>query len=202
MDKGTPKSGIHGITWNKKLGKWMVYCGKKYLGTYPDVEDAIAAKKSYEITKPQKLCKVCGKPIPRERNQRNNYCSEECKKIGKEQYHKERYKSTRPGPRICVICGQPIPADKNPRAVVCSDECGKVQQQEYQRQYYIKHRHVPAQKRKKSPDRNDPVVTITFSAPVSMRDWLQENATANKESISKFMRALIQREMDKKEGTE
>ena len=198
----TPKSGVRGITWNKGTGKWMVYCGKKYLGVYSDVDDAIAAKKNYEITQPQKLCKVCGKPIPREWNQRNDYCSNECKKIGKEQYHKERYQSTRPKPRTCVICGQPIPADQNPRAIVCSDACGRIHRQQYQRSYYEQHRHVPVEKRKASPIAGDPTVSIFFSAPASMRDWLLDSANANKESLSKFMRELIQREIDKKEGTE
>lgn len=180
----TKKSGVKGVSWNKKTQKWIVKLSNKYFGSFNSLEDAIQKRREIENQK------------------RNDYCSNECKKIGKEQYHKERYQSTRPKPRICVICGQPIPADKNPRAIVCSDACGRIHRQQYQRSYYEQHRHVPVQKRKASPIAGDPTVTVSFSAPASMRDWILDSANANKESLSKFMRKLIQREIDKKEGTE
>lgn len=194
----TPKSGVGGITWNKRNKKWMVYCGNKYIGLFKALDDAVAAKKDYEVTHPKKRCKVCGKLIPRAWNQQNDFCSDECKKIWKSQYLKDRFEATRPGQRFCVICGKPIPIDKNAHTIICSDECKKVRQH----QYYERSRNVPPSKKRKSPDAGDPIITFSFALPVTMRDWLQKTASKNDETVSKYLRSLIQREIDKKEGTE
>lgn len=45
------KSGYHGISWFKRDGTWMVKIGKKFLGYYKDLEDAIEVRKQAEIEK-------------------------------------------------------------------------------------------------------------------------------------------------------
>ena len=46
-------SGICGVYWHKQSGKWAAYIKvngeRKYLGTFDDIEDAVAARKKAEI---------------------------------------------------------------------------------------------------------------------------------------------------------
>ena len=48
----TNTSGETGVTWDKQYGKWMAYIGfvgrTKFLGRFPDFEDAVAARKQAE----------------------------------------------------------------------------------------------------------------------------------------------------------
>lgn len=196
-----PKSGVPGITWSVDCKKWLAYSGSTYLGLYQQLEDAVAAKKGYDAIRPQKLCAVCGKPIPRELRRQNKYCSVECREAGQHEYQKRRYAATRPEQRTCTFCGKPIPADENPRVIFCSDECRKAKRSLNNKKYYLKRRDTPEERQKSPQDANDPTVSIVFSAPVSMRDWLQNTATKNRVSVSGYLRGLLQREMDKK-GTE
>ena len=39
-------SGILGVCWNKANSKWQVSCGKKYIGCFVEIWDAICARKS------------------------------------------------------------------------------------------------------------------------------------------------------------
>ena len=38
-----PQSGVPGITWHKKTGRWQLVIKGKYCGLYDTVEDAVAA---------------------------------------------------------------------------------------------------------------------------------------------------------------
>ncbi|MFT2211508.1 HNH endonuclease signature motif containing protein [Rhizobium giardinii] len=42
------KSGVTGVCWDKSRGSWLVYVGKKYVGTYRHKDAAIEARKLAE----------------------------------------------------------------------------------------------------------------------------------------------------------
>lgn len=44
------KSGYSGIYWYKTKNRWQVTIGKKYLGLFKTLEEAINKRKQYEIT--------------------------------------------------------------------------------------------------------------------------------------------------------
>lgn len=46
-DSGLPKSGIVGITWNRKSQKWQATYKRKYIGLYETVEQAESAIQKY-----------------------------------------------------------------------------------------------------------------------------------------------------------
>lgn len=48
MDRTTPQSGIPGITWHKQRQKWQLVIGKKYIGLFGTVEEALHAKRQME----------------------------------------------------------------------------------------------------------------------------------------------------------
>lgn len=43
------KSGVTGVSWDKRRCKWIVYIGKIYLGGFDYIEDAIEVRKDAEI---------------------------------------------------------------------------------------------------------------------------------------------------------
>ena len=47
-DSGLPKSGVVGVTWNRKNGKWSVAYKGKYIGVYGTIEEAVKARKNAE----------------------------------------------------------------------------------------------------------------------------------------------------------
>ena len=48
MDRTNPQSGIPGITWHKQNQKWQLVIGKKYIGLFGTVEEALHAKRQME----------------------------------------------------------------------------------------------------------------------------------------------------------
>ena len=44
----TNSSGHTGVCWNKNEGKWQAYLGRKYLGLYAAISDAVSARKMAE----------------------------------------------------------------------------------------------------------------------------------------------------------
>lgn len=45
---GLPRSGVVGVTWNRKLGKWQANCERKYIGLYETVDQAAEAIENFK----------------------------------------------------------------------------------------------------------------------------------------------------------
>ena len=99
-------------------------------------------------------------------------------------------------PKICKNCGKPIPAGRGNRATTCSRECARIQKKEYERRYFREHK-PPTEKKPSGSSLN-----ISFYASPEIKNWIKNSAKSKGESVSEFLRTMIQREMDKKEGTE
>ena len=41
-------SGVTGVRWNKKAKRWVAYIGRKHLGSFKNIEDAIKIRKKAE----------------------------------------------------------------------------------------------------------------------------------------------------------
>lgn len=113
------KSGVKGVTWNKKGQKWFVAYRGNYFGSFDCIEDAIKKRREIESEEPQRICVVCGKPIPLDRHSNATTCSEACVEE-KDRLHRARNK---PGDTIekkrisgeCEICGKKTGRGPNAR---------------------------------------------------------------------------------------
>ena len=47
LNKTNNTSGYVGVTWDKSRNKWYVFCKRKYIGRFNNIEDAIIARKNY-----------------------------------------------------------------------------------------------------------------------------------------------------------
>ena len=98
--------------------------------------------------------------------------------------------------KICKNCGKPIPSSRGNRATTCSKECARIRKKEYERRYFQEHK-PPTERKLPSSSLN-----VSFQASPEMKIWLTNVAKSNGESVSEFLRTMIQREIDKEKGTE
>lgn len=47
-DSGLPKSGVVGVTWNRKRGKWQASYKRKYIGLYETIDQAVEAIENHK----------------------------------------------------------------------------------------------------------------------------------------------------------
>lgn len=94
----TKKSGVKGVSWNKKTQKWIVMRRNKYFGSFDHVEDAIKRRREIELMEPQRFCVVCGKPIPPDRHKNATTCSDACVKEKSRRYMKAKYEEYKQDP--------------------------------------------------------------------------------------------------------
>ena len=95
----TKKSGVKGVSWNKKTQKWIVKLSNKYFGSFANLEDAIQKRREIETTQKTatRFCVVCGKPIPPDRHKNATTCSEACVKEKSRRYMAEKYEEYKNG---------------------------------------------------------------------------------------------------------
>ena len=86
------KSGVKGVTWNKKTKKWIVKLSYRYIGSFDSLETAIQKRREIETTKmTTRFCVVCGKPIPPDRHKNATTCSDACVREKSRRYMAEKY---------------------------------------------------------------------------------------------------------------
>lgn len=91
------------------------------------------------VMNPEKVCRICGKPIPPESGRRT-LCSLECQAEFNRQSAKAahakakalRAEQPRP-PRYCVVCGKPITRPNAKTCPDCKDEYARAYSREYKR---------------------------------------------------------------------
>lgn len=130
----TKKSGVKGVSWNKKTQKWIVKLANKYFGSFGNLDDAIKKRKEVETQKtPDRFCVVCGKPIPPDRHPNATTCSDECVREKDRRYMATMNKpasktSTVKALKKCEMCGESIPGESKARFCPrCSRERRSVQ---------------------------------------------------------------------------
>ena len=94
----TKKSGVKGVSWNKKTKKWIVMRRNKYFGSFDHVEDAIKRRREIESMDSQRFCVICGKPIPPDRHKNATTCSDACVKEKSRRYMKAKYEEYKQDP--------------------------------------------------------------------------------------------------------
>lgn len=95
----TKKSGVKGVSWNKKTQKWIVKLANKYFGSFDNLDDAIKKRKEVETPKTTtRFCVVCGKPIPPDRHKNATTCSDACVKEKSRRYMKAKYEEYKQDP--------------------------------------------------------------------------------------------------------
>ena len=90
---------------------------------------AITPLRELPVMKPEKVCRICGKPIPPESGRRT-LCSLECQAEFNRQSAKAAHdkakaaKAAKEKPvRYCAICGEPLPSNMRK---YCTPECAHV----------------------------------------------------------------------------
>lgn len=98
---------------------------------------AVTPLRELPVMNPEKVCRICGKPIPPESGRRT-LCSLECKaefnrQSAKAAHDKAKAKRlTQPIPeRFCVICGKRITSPR--KKVTCSPECAVTYKRQWER---------------------------------------------------------------------
>lgn len=115
------KTGVKGVSWNKKDKKWFVTYRGNYFGSFERIEDAIKLRKKIESEGQQRFCVVCGKSIPPDRHSNAKTCSEECA-AEKNRRHRAGHQPNEPIEMErtngeCEMCGKKT--GRGPKARFC-----------------------------------------------------------------------------------
>ena len=108
-----------------------------------EVEPELAEPKETAI---KRVCKNCGKEIPRNARSDRRHCDDECryewnKKLALARYHKNKMKDNDGNEyRVCSACGKEIPTYMHGSSRYCSEECRYERQLEMDRARYQKNK--------------------------------------------------------------
>lgn len=100
---------------------------------------AITPLRELPVMNPEKVCRICGKPIPPESGRRT-LCSPECqakynRRSANEAHAKAKaLRAEQPKtPRYCALCGKPITRPNAKTCPDCKDEYARAYSREYKR---------------------------------------------------------------------